>query len=180
MKSRVIIYLSVTLFFCCSAFAQKSANDCDLEIPKDIRGKQRQRHIQNCLLTSLGLPPLERNKIYPDTKFWKLVAADNDSLEVYLNKKSIKRLKSMSQAWLLYTSEFDLSNDSESYKSYKILSNFDCVQGKIGSISIVRFEDQAGNGKVTSSFETPLSEVTYSHVVPQSIGEATLEAVCSK
>lgn len=172
------------------AFA-KSANECDQEIPPYIKGKSRQHHISNCLLISVGQPPVKPTTFelpkphefptmeVPNEKEWKYITSRSDgNMDVYINARTITKSGHIYRAWDLknYIEDQKL-DDGKKYKSIKTLQLFNCQERSMATVSVSYHENQIGRGNVVENHNFTDGKI-FTYASPESIGDEMLKYVC--
>jgi hypothetical protein len=113
---------------------------------------------------------------------WKLVG-ESSTAKVYLDLQSVRFSGSNAKAWFLFDysapREVPVSYPTKTYQSVKQLNQFDCASGTSGVAQSLSFAGTAGEGEVVDSQSIQPTRVSYSDVVPDSVGETMLNRVCS-
>lgn len=114
---------------------------------------------------------------------WRYVG-QTDTMTVYVDMQTARSTRSKAKAWFL----FDLSTPKQlsgsypvkSYQSQKHLNVFDCAAGTSGTAQYASYSGPGGTGDVVDSFSLPPLSVSLSKTIPDTIGEAMLNAACYK
>ncbi|NLC24191.1 MAG: hypothetical protein GX776_06960 [Oxalobacter sp.] len=111
---------------------------------------------------------------------WRQVA-NSDGMKVFVNTKSIKRIKNEVTIWTLNSfSEYQqLVGSGNKFRSMKVKQLFNCDSETSYIYTISWYEGQHGDGKVVLSDSYPNPQSNLSHIVPGSVGEATYSFACS-
>lgn len=108
---------------------------------------------------------------------WEQVA-QNDNMEVFLDKQSVGRQGKLRKAWLAYSFKAEQSLNGKIYKSTKQQEQFSCPEKASGQYQTTYYTDEYGKGQVVFTWMAQSKNIILSDVVPDSVGEAVLRAVC--
>ena len=120
-----------------------------------------------------------REKGIPLSDDWVLVSGTDD-FRSFVNKRTIKIRGSIRDAWILNdykkTQPFNNGKAILKYKSDKNLIQFMCNSREMTSTSTTAYAGSYGSGKVIASY----NNYHRSSVIPDTVGEAYYEYVCSQ
>lgn len=114
---------------------------------------------------------------YTHASDWSLLDT-SDIAQVYLDKSSVARFGKIRKAWIAYSYKDAETYNGKSYKSSKTLGLYSCAERTSGIYQSTSYADEYGKGLVISSWQIPSKDVHFSEVVPDSIGEVTIDAIC--
>ncbi len=183
----ILLTLVLSLTLTQAAYAEKSTDECDSEVPEYIKGRDRQHHVMNCLLVSSGQTPSEPTsyekpiKLKPNPKEWTYLYTAEDNIDTYINTRTIKRSKNQVKAWFMNNSEYEKKLQNGKYfKSLLVYKIFDCNEKTYDLISMVFYEKQIGGGKSVRSVDFNESNPNWKQTPPGTSGETNLEAACKR
>jgi hypothetical protein len=113
---------------------------------------------------------------------WKEVAFQGNHI-VFLDASSIKVRDRYLTAWVMrnYATPQTDAASRKDYTSVIELQAFDCGAEKISLLDQTLYEGSRGSGAVVRSTDyNTKQEVSWSYVIPGSIGATTLTAVCNR
>jgi len=120
-------------------------------------------------------------EVIPVDASWSTVTETDDG-SVYLRRSSIQKLTHQRvMAWYLFdypSLQFNKDKD-EYYWSVLLRYLFDCDVRKLALLSRLEKSAPAGTGEVIETLDFEDHEIKFRHAVPDSIGEAMLEAACN-
>lgn len=97
----------------------------------------------------------------------------------YMDKESIAPIDGKMKAWFLVDYAEEQSNIfGKKFKSTKQLSYFDCQSQTSATVQSALFADNLGNGNTVDTYAANKKTLEYIDVMPDSIGEMALQAVC--
>lgn len=109
--------------------------------------------------------------------------AANKTLSLYVDLSSIKFLGTHAKAWFMFDNLYSIdvpgTLPAQRYLSEKQLELFDCSQNTSGTTQAIYYEGRYGSGDVKWSGSTNPASVSYTDVIPDTVGEAMLKSVCS-
>lgn len=106
-------------------------------------------------------------------------ATSND--KYYLRTSTVRRIASgLVQAWSVrdYSAQKFNKYKNYYYKSSIELHSYNCAERSDALLSVVDYSESMGSGQVLNTYNWKTSELEYSYVIPESIGESMLEKVC--
>jgi hypothetical protein len=119
-------------------------------------------------------------KVYSEG--WKPLGANDDSIIIYMPKNTKRIENGVSSAWFFFTyiDSLKVSDlpSADRGRSVKTQYYFDCRKGASATSQSYVYENFDGTGKVVSSFSADVRTLQLSDVVPESLGETMLHAVC--
>lgn len=97
----------------------------------------------------------------------------------YMDKESIAPVDSKMKAWFLVDYIEEQSNlYGKKFKSSKHLSYFDCKSKTSVTVQSAIFSENLGEGTTVDSYSANKKDLEYIDVMPDTIGETALQAVC--
>lgn len=108
---------------------------------------------------------------------WTQVSG-SDAMKVYFDKASVVRSGKMRKAWVTYSYKEAQTSNSKPYKSVKSLGLYSCSERMSGDFQMTWYAEEIGLGLVTSTWQIPTKDIRFSEVVPDSVGEGALNAIC--
>lgn len=111
-----------------------------------------------------------------------VIASWADSVVVLVDTTSIVKNGHHRKAWLRWdhTQEEETSDyPKQKYRSAKSLTYYDCTQRTSMNVQRTIYAGEQGTGSSLGSYSTKFNSSDMSEVVPDSIGEANLNFVCS-
>lgn len=115
---------------------------------------------------------------------WIQAAGDNNGTSIWLDTMSVHFAGSHAKAWLMFDYQTDQTIQgtypAKSARSLKELDLFNCDQGTSVTVQVLWTSMTNGAGEVVYSNSIPPETARYTDVVPDSVGEAILNAVCSR
>ncbi len=109
------------------------------------------------------------------TARWFIVA-DDLSHRHYIDETTIKRDSNNIKAWFLKT-KYDSTELSEEHSSSKFLTEFNCKDEKVRTLTRIDYSHANGNGDVVTSIREPSD---WAYIVPNTIGQVAFNTACSK
>lgn len=115
---------------------------------------------------------------------WVYVAHMSENSTVLIDRQSIRPAGDKLKAWILYNyselqkNPFLSYDDTKKYKSTKQLYYFNCRERTSVPVQFAFYDDELGNGKGVYSLSLDPLKVTYSDVIPDTIGESLINLVC--
>lgn len=112
---------------------------------------------------------------------WKAVSG-NSEVQVLVDAQSVAISGSLRKAWFTYTYETAQKTNSypeKTYFSYKLLSYYNCREKTTASSYIVYYSEQFAAGMTVETTSVAKEKMSFVDVVPDSIGEANMNYVCS-
>lgn len=115
---------------------------------------------------------------------WIQVGRSSDGTStIFVDASSIAFSGGHAKAWFLNDNMYSLDAptpySATRYVSNKTLALFDCDQRTSAVTQTVYYDDHNGGGKVVWSWSVPPAKAAYSDVIPDTLGEAMLDSVCS-
>ncbi|HSD35919.1 MAG TPA: surface-adhesin E family protein [Rhodocyclaceae bacterium] len=113
---------------------------------------------------------------------WALVDSNSES-KIFLDTESVRRNGSKVKVWIKWSHSAPVAAKNtypeKQYQSSKSLDIYDCSDRSSASIQFILYADADG-GEVVKSDSIPERLASFREVVPDSIGEAILEAACKR
>jgi hypothetical protein len=112
---------------------------------------------------------------------WK-IASVGDKYANFIDTSSITKVGPYRKAWLLQENaepRFTETQVPASYLSSMFLVYYDCAQKTFEMVQFLHYSAASGSGKIVDSESTGFSPSKLVDVVPGSVGESNLKAVCA-
>lgn len=112
-----------------------------------------------------------------------IVVGGNSKVETSVDIQSLRRSGEKIKVWIKWI--YEEPNEAEGiyprkmYQSAKSLSIYNCAENSSITIQDILYSEKGG-GEVIKSVTVTEAKARYSEVVPDSIGEAILQYVCTK
>jgi hypothetical protein len=110
---------------------------------------------------------------------WELVQSDDES-SLFMDKSTIRNQGLYIAMWSLIDFESPQKSSEGAFWSAKYLNLYNCRERTSGTKAFANYSEQMGLGKVIFSHSFESFEVDFSDVLPDSLGEAMLDAACGK
>ena len=112
---------------------------------------------------------------------WEYTDRSNEAF-FYVDKSTIRRNGAFVQMWLL-TDYFEVQTGNglfAPFKSSKELWKYNCNDETLALVSIVHFSESEGIGSVNYTTTYKERELSWTSVVPDSVGKAMWKIACGK
>mgnify|MGYP001398869334 CR=1 FL=1 len=108
---------------------------------------------------------------------WILIDNDKPGMTIYVNPDTITRKGDLVKMWELFDFETAEHVADTSHLSFKMLSEYDCTEGRKRELAMKSFSGNMGRGKVVHSYSP---EGKWESVTPGSLDHVLWEFACGK
>ena len=108
-----------------------------------------------------------------------LTPSEGNAFDFYIDKTTIRKRGNVAKMWVMkdYKSP-QKETDGKSYLSDKVFGEYDCVEIRGRSLTIISLSDNMGKGQVISTYQYDDSK--WVDIAPGSVDMSHWKAVCKK
>lgn len=112
---------------------------------------------------------------------WQLASIGANDDKYYIDGDSVSHAGQYRKVWVMESYTAPVETDAypkKTYRSAKLLQYYDCKQQSTVAVRLVAYAEPEGRGDNVESKSVVFKPTSLQEVVPDSVGESLLKAVC--